>query len=108
MLLTAHLHRGVGSLVGGGAWREGQLREEPVRREGHAGDGPGGEIRRRGYQDLLDLGVGGPDPVGSERRHWDDDDDDVFLLMGAWQLLLVLWIGCSGVDYGFLGLAVII
>lgn len=72
MLVTTHLHRGISSLVSRGAWWEGQLCEERIWREGHAGDGPGGEIRGRGDEDLLDLGVRGPDPVGSKRRHWDE------------------------------------
>ena len=71
MLVPAHLDCGIGWSVGGRAWREGQLREEAVRRERHAGDGASGELGGGGDEDLLDLGMRGLSPVGSERCHCD-------------------------------------
>jgi hypothetical protein len=69
VLIAAGLNRGVGGLVGRGAWREGELGEEGVGRERHAGDGSRGEVSGRGAEDLLDLRMGGLGPVGSEGCH---------------------------------------
>jgi hypothetical protein len=69
VLVTAHLDRGVRGLLGDGARREGHLGEEPVGRQRHAGDGTSGKLSGRGDKNLLDLGMRGPGPVGSERCH---------------------------------------
>ena len=69
MLVAAHLDRGVRGLLSPSARREGHLGEDPVGRKGHAGDGPSGELGGGGGENLLDLGMGGLGPVGSERCH---------------------------------------
>jgi hypothetical protein len=70
VLVTAHLNRGICGLVGRGAWWEGELGEEGVGWERHAGDGSCGELSGRGAEDLLDLGMRGLGPVGSEWCHF--------------------------------------
>ena len=68
VLVTAHLDGGVGRLVGRGAWWEVKLGEDGEGRQGHFGDALGAELGLVD-DDLLDIGVGGLNPVWRERGH---------------------------------------
>lgn len=69
MSIATSLHSSVGGFADARARREIELCVDSKRRERNTRDTLGGEFLGVDDDDLLDLGVGGLMPVGSERSH---------------------------------------